>query len=187
MRMTNYRLQKEVENVSESNKKWFKQYLRDILESNKPYYAKADYIGLSIKELDNKLKYISDDIKELQLLKKKLLNAKSIAIKTTAEVLKEYGINRIDGTLISSITISEQKIKLKEYFKILDENALIDLGFYKTVIDEDAVKDAMSIEKQMKKISKYIESGVTQEIIPATIKVNSRKTICDIHTNQLVS
>jgi hypothetical protein len=176
MKMTNYRLQTEVENISEDKKKWFKQYMRDVLESEKPYYSKADYIGLSFKELENKIKYISEDIKELQALKQKLSKAKVLAMEAAAEVLSEYGITRIDGTVISSITVAAQKIKLKEYFEILDEKALVDLGFCKTVVDEEAVKEAMSIPKYMNKIANYVESRVEQETAPAKIKVNTRKS-----------
>ena len=70
MKMTNYRLQTEIENINTDKTEWFKNYVRQVLESNKPYHAKAVYIGLSIKELDNKISYISDDIKELQTLRK---------------------------------------------------------------------------------------------------------------------
>ena len=55
MKMTNYRLQTEIENINTDKTVWFKNYVRQVLESNKPYHAKADYIGLSIKELDNNL------------------------------------------------------------------------------------------------------------------------------------
>ena len=70
MKMTNYRLQTEIENINIDKTEWFKNYVRQVLESNKPYHAKADYIGLSIKELDNKIAYISDDIKEFILPQK---------------------------------------------------------------------------------------------------------------------
>jgi nitrogen fixation/metabolism regulation signal transduction histidine kinase len=109
MKMTNYRLQTEIENINTDKTEWFKNYVRQVLESNKPYHAKADYIGLSIKELDNKIAYIADDIKELQTLKKNLTLAKTTALEATAEVLAEYGIDRLDGTVISSITIAPPK------------------------------------------------------------------------------
>ena len=130
MKMTNYRLQTEIENIKEDKQEWFKNYVRQVFESKKPYHAKADYIGLSMKELDNKIAYIAEDIKELQTLKKNLARAKSIALEATATVLAEYGIDRLDGTSISSITITPKKTKLKETFKIIDAEALIKLGFY---------------------------------------------------------
>ena len=175
MKMTNYRLQTEIENINTDKTEWFKNYVRQVLESNKPYYAKADYIGLSIKELDNKIAYISDDIKELQALKKNLTQAKTTALEATAEVLTEYGIDRLDGTAISSITITPQKTKLKETFKIIDAEELIKLGYYKVIVDEQSVKEAMSTLEGMNQIDKFVEVGISKEEVPARIKVNPKR------------
>jgi len=175
MKMTNYRLQTEIENINTDKTEWFKNYVRQVLESNKPYYAKADYIGLSIKELDNKISYISDDIKELQALKKNLTQAKTTALEATAEVLTEYGIDRLDGTSISSITITPQKTKLKETFKIIDADALIKLGYFSVVVDETSVKEAMSTLEGMNQIDKFVEVGISKEEVPAKIKVNPKR------------
>jgi len=165
-----------MEHINAESQEWFKNYVRQVLESNKPYHAKADYIGLSIKELDNKIEYISEDIKEMQTLKKNLSNAKAIALEAVASVLREYGIDRLDGTAISSITITPQKTKLKENLTILDEQALIQLGYFKVVIDEDAVKEAMQTLESMDEIDRYTQVEVEKEITPACIKVNARRS-----------
>ena len=187
MKMTNYRLQTEIENIKEDKQEWFKNYVRQVLESNKPYHAKADYIGLSMKELDNKISYITEDIKELQALKKNLTNAKSIAMEATATVLAEYGIDRLDGTSISSITITPQKTKLKETFKVTDSDALIKLGFYSVVVDEQSVKDAMLTVEGMNEIDKFVEVGVVSEEVPARIKVNSRRDSSNNQATELLN
>ena len=187
MKMTNYRLQTEIENINTDKTEWFKNYVRQVLESNKPYHAKADYIGLSIKEIDNKLSYISDDIKELQALKKNLATAKTTALEATATVLQEYGIDRLDGTSISSITITPHKTKLKETFKIIDADALIKLGFYSVVVDEQSVKDAMLTVEGMNEIDKFVEVGVVSEETPAKIKVNSRRNSANNQATELLN
>jgi hypothetical protein len=187
MKMTNYRLQTEIENINTDKTEWFKNYVRQVLESDKPYHAKADYIGLSIKELDNKIAYISDDIKELQTLKKNLTLAKTTALEATAEVLAEYGIDRLDGTVISSITIAPPKTKLKETFKIIDSDALIQLGYCKVVVDEDAVKEAMSTLDGMNEIDKYVEVGIAKEEFPAKIKVNARRNSSNNQATELLT
>jgi len=187
MKMTNYRLQTEIENIKEDKQEWFKDYVRQVLESNKPYYAKADYIALSIKEIENKIAYISDDIKELQTLKKNLTLAKNTAQEATAEVLAEYGIDRLDGTAISSITITPPKTKLKESFKILDADALIKLGFYSVVVDESAVKDAMLTVEGMDSIDKYVDVGIIKEELPAKIKINSRRNSANNQATELLN
>ena len=175
MKMTNYRLQTEIENIKEDKQEWFKNYVRQVLESNKPYHAKADYIGLSIKEIENKISYISDDIKELQTLKKNLTTAKTTALEATASVLAEYGIDRLDGTSISSITITPQKTKLKETFKVTDADALIKLGYFSVVVDEASVKEAMLTVEGMNEIDKFVEVGISKEEVSAKIKVNARR------------
>ena len=187
MKMTNYRLQTEIENINTDKTEWFKNYVRQVLESNKPYHAKADYIGLSIKEIDNKIAYINDDIKELQALKKNLTLAKITALEATAEVLAEYGIDRLDGTSISSITITPPKTKLKETFRITDADALIKLGFYKVVVDEGSVKEAMSTLEGMNEIDNFVEVGVVKEEVPAKIRVNFRHNSANNQARELLN
>lgn len=188
MKMTNYRLQSEIETLKEENKQeWFKNYVRQVLESNKPYHAKADYIGLSIHELQNKIDYLSEDIKEMSALKKSLTNAKSIALEAIATVLAEYGIKRLDGTMISSITITPKKVKFNETFKIIDPKALIQLGYYTVVVDEQAVREAMSTLEGMNDVDAYVEVGVSTEEIPACIRVNTRHSHANTQASELLT
>ena len=186
MKMTNYRLQTEIENIKTDKQEWFKDYVRQVLESNKPYHVKADYLGLSIQEIQNKIDYLSSDIKEMAALKKSLTSAKATALEATASVLAEYGIDRLDGTSISSITITPQKTKLKETFKVIDAEALIKLGFYSVVVDEQSVKEAMSNLESMELVDPHIEIGVTSEEIPAKIKVNARRSSSNNQATELL-
>ncbi len=176
MKTTNYRLQTEIEHLTPtSQREWFKNYVREILESKKPYHAKADYIGLSFQELQNKIDYLASDIKELQQLKKTLSEAKTIAQEATASVLTEYGIDRIDGTTISSLTITPSKIKTKDKLVITNKDALMELGYVKVILDEKAVADAMSTIEGMDEIDKFVEVSITTEEVPARIKINSKR------------
>ena len=105
MKVTNYRLQTEIEQLSTSNQKnWFEDYLKSLLESDKPYYQKSDYIALCFFELDNKVNYLSSEIKALTAQKKKLEEAKRLGLEITAKTLKSYGIDKMEGTAISSLT-----------------------------------------------------------------------------------
>jgi hypothetical protein len=187
MKMTNYRLQTEIENIKEDKQEWFKNYVRQVLESNKPYHAKADYIGLSIQEIQNKIDYLSDDIKEMTTLKKSLTNSKATALEATATVLAEYGIDRLDGTAISSITITPKKAKLKETFKITDADALIKLGFCTVIVDEQSVRTEMLTVDGMDAIDKFVEVGVISEEVPARIKVNARRTSQNNQATELLN
>lgn len=188
MKMTNYRLQTEIENIKTDKQEWFKDYVRQVLESNKPYHAKADYLGLSIQEIQNKIDYLSSDIKEMTALKKSLTSAKATALEATAKVLQEeYGIERLEGTSISSITITPQKIKLKETFKVINAEALIKLGFYTVVVDEASVKNAMLTIEGMDLIDAFVEVGVTEEKVAAKIKVNARRSSSHNQATELLN
>ncbi|PHQ58248.1 MAG: hypothetical protein COA30_00840 [Sulfurimonas sp.] len=187
MKMTNYRLQTEMENIKPDNQEWFKDYIRQVLESKKPYHAKADYIGLSIQEIQNKINYLSEDIKEMSTLKRTLTTAKATALEATATVLSEYGIDRLDGTSISSLTITPKKTKLKETFQVIDEQALIKLGYFTVIVDEKSVREAMLTEEGMNEIDEFVEVGVTSEEIPSRIKVNSRKSSSNNQATELLS
>jgi hypothetical protein len=187
MKSTNYRLQTEMENIKADKQEWFKDFVRQILESKKPYFTKADYIGLSIQEIQNKIDYLSEDIQEMIALKKSLTSAKSTALEATATVLAEYGIDRLDGTSISSITITPHKTKIKETFRIVDTDALIKLGYCTVIVDEDSVKEAMLTVEGMNEIDEFVEVGVTNEEVPARIKVNARRSSQNNQATELLS
>ncbi len=187
MKTTNYRLLTEIQNIKSDNPELYKQYVRQVLESDKPYYAKADYIGLSIQEIENKIDYLSEDIKEMSALKKSLMEAKTVALEATASVLSEYGIDRLDGAMISSITITPSKTKLTETFKIIDPQVLIQLGYCSVVVDENAVREAMSTLEGMNEVDPYVEVGVTTESIPARLRVNTRHTSNNTQASELLT
>jgi len=187
MKTTNYRLQTEIEHLTPtSQKNWFKNYVREILESKKAHYQKADYIGLSFQELQNKIDYLASDIKELQQLKKTLSEAKTIAQEATASVLAEYGIDRIDGTAISSLTITPSKIKTTDKLVITDAEALKALGYVKVILDEKAVADAMCTIEGMDEIDKFVEVSIVTEKVPARIKVNMKRSSVNNETSELL-
>ncbi len=187
MKMTNYRLQTEMEHIKPDSQEWYKDYVRQVLESNKPYHAKADYIGLSIQEIQNKIDYLGNDIKEMTALKKTLTASKATALEATASVLEEYGIDRLDGTSISSITITPHKTKLKETFQVIDEESLIKLGFYTVIVDEQSVKAEMLTVEGMDKIDAFVEVSVISEEVPARIKVNARRSSSNNQATELLS
>ena len=130
MKLINYQLQTQIEYLSdEKPNNFFKEYLQGILEdTSKPYYQRADYIGLSMQEIKSKIDTLSSDISELQALKKKLSNALEIEKVQVAEIFASNGIDRIDGNIISSLTLTNASSKTKDEIFIKDENAVINLG-----------------------------------------------------------
>ena len=184
MKTTNYRLQSEIEHLSPtSQKEWFRNYMKDVLESNKAYYIKSDYIALSFIELDNKLLYLSNEIKALGELKKKLTEAKTLGLEIAAQTLQEYGIDKMEGTAISSLTISPQKVKQKETIRIKNPNKVMELGYVNFSVDEKAVKDALKHKELFVQLDPYIDVSLEDEIVPARLKINKKRGAPNIATD----
>ena len=176
MKTTNYRLQTEIEHLTPLKQSdWFKNYFTQVLESDKPYYVKSDYIALSFLEVDNKLTYLSEEIKALTALKKRLTEAKTLGLEIAAEMLLSYGIDKMEGTAISSLTITPSKTKVKESLHIINPMKVMELGYMKYSVDEKAVKVAIKDMKSLEELDPYIELDITEETIPPRLKINKKR------------
>lgn len=178
MKLVNYQLQTQIEYLSEEKpNNFFKEYLQTILEdTSKPYFQRADYIGLSMQEIRSKIDTLSSDISDLQALKKKLTSALEIAKELTANVFLENGIDRIDGNIISSLTLTNATSKTKDEIIIKNEDALINLGYVKFSVDIDAVEKALTTKEGKKELKKYVDVMPITITHAAKIKVNTKRT-----------
>ena len=178
MKLVNYQLQTQIEYLGENKtNSHFKDYLKSVLEdTSKPYYQRADYIGLSLNEIKSKIDTLTSDISELQALKKKLNSALEIAKELTANVFLENGIDRIDGNIISSLTLSNATSKTKDEIFIKDENAVMGLGYVKFSVDLDAVEKALQTKVGQKELKKFVDVTTLTITNPAKIKVNTKRT-----------
>lgn len=178
MKLVNYQLQTQIEYLAENKaNNFFKEYLQGILEdTSKPYYQRADYIGLSLNEIKSKIDTLTSDISDLQALKKKLNSALEIAKELTANVFLENGIDRIDGNIISSLTLTNPTSKTKDEILIKNENALINLGYVKFSVDYEAIEKALQTKEGKKELKKFVEVTPITISTPAKIKVNTKRT-----------
>ncbi|MCT7466945.1 hypothetical protein N5T78_10160 [Aliarcobacter cryaerophilus] len=190
MEIKKYRLQTEMENLKEGNEEWFKDYVRGVLESNKPYFEKADYIAYSINQISNKLDYISNEIKELQELKKFLSNSKELAMQITASILtNEYGISKLEsGVAISSITITPEKSKTSQVITIKNEQAVLGLGYVSFIPDYSAIEVdlANKSKAELKDLMQFIEVNTITEITPQKIKINNKKAVNSTKSDEII-
>jgi hypothetical protein len=170
-------VERQVERASLESQEWLKREFRTILESEKDYTRKADYIGFSIVSIDNKIDGIEEEIKELLELKANLKAAKEIALITGAEIFQEYGIDKIEGLGISSITIAKESIKTKTKLKVLNEDALIKDGYFKVILDQDAIIQAYSKADERAKILNYCEVSLITEKSNAKLKINKKRGV----------
>ena len=178
MKLVNYQLQTQIEYLGEDKpNNFFKKYLQGILEdTSKPYYQRADYIGLSLNEIKSKIDTLTSDISELQALKKKLSNALDIAKVQVAEIFIANGIDRIDGNIISSLTLTNATTKTKDEIIIKNEDALINLGYVKFSVDLEAVEKALQTKEGKKELKKLVDVIPITVTTPAKIKVNTKRT-----------
>ena len=178
MKLVNYQLQTQIEYLSDDKpNNFFKEYLQSILEdTSKPYYQRADYIGLSLNEIKSKIDTLTSDISDLQALKKKLSNALEIAKVQVADIFIANGIDRIDGNIISSLTLTNPTTKTKDEILIKDEKTLINLGYVKFSVDLEAIEKALQTKEGKKELKKLVEVMPITVITPAKIKVNTKRT-----------
>ena len=178
MKLINYALQTQIEYLGENKtNNFFKEYLQSILEdTSKPYYQRADYIGLSMQEIKSKIDILTSDISDLQALKKKLSSALEIAKVQVAEIFIGNGIDRIDGNIISSLTLTNPTSKTKDEILIKDEKTLINLGYVKFSVDLEAIEKALQTKEGKKELKKLVEVMPITVITPAKIKVNTKRT-----------
>ena len=190
MELKKYRLQTEMENLKQGNEEWFKDYVRGVLESNKPYFEKADYIAYSINQISNKIDYISNEIKELQDLKKSLNNSKELAMQITASILtNEYGISKLEsGVAISSITVTPEKSKTSQVITIKNEQAVLGLGYVSFIPDYSAIEvDLVKKSKaELKELMQFIEVNTITETIPEKIKINNKKAVNSTKSDEII-
>ena len=172
-----YRLQTEMENLKIGSVNWFKDYIKQVLESDKQYYEKTDYIAYSINQLQNKIDYVSSEIKELQDLKKSLASSKELAMEITASVLAEYGIDKLEGANISSITITQEKSKTENLILIKDEQAVMRLGFVSFSPDYEAIEKTLTTKDGFvcDELSQYVEVSKITTTTQSKIKINNKR------------
>ena len=178
MKLVNTQLQSQMERLAkEKSTEYFIDYVRSILEdTSRPYHKRADYVGLSILELQSKIDTLTQDIQELQKLKKRLSEASEIAKEVIASIFVIHGIDRMDGNILSSITLSPETSKTKLSLKILDEKAVMSLGYIKYEPDITAVEQAMLSIEGMEELEEHVSIESTSVTIPAKIKVNTKRT-----------
>lgn len=185
MKFVNYKLQTQMENLNEdSTNQYFKEYLKSILEANTPYFQKADYIGLSLQEIASKLEYIGTDIRELQAYKKKLQTALALAKELVADVFIQNGVDRVDGNLISSLTLQAESTSTKSDVVILDENKVMGLGYVKFSPDIEAIKIALETSKGKIELEGLVSVITETTTIKPKVKVNSKKAFNNTNNTQ---
>ena len=171
-----YQLERDIESVTTSSRYWLKERFKEVLESDKESTRKCDYLGYSILNIDAKLHLLEEEIKELRHLKEHLKSAKELALEVGAELLGEYGITKLEGMGISSISVYQPLHTPKLIITVNNEQALIKAGFVKEVVDVTSIKEAYESGQYRKLIEEQCDIRYETISEPKRVKINKRRS-----------
>lgn len=110
------------------------------LEATSPNRV-TDYVAFGLDNLDSQIQRMKDAKKELDFLIKEVENQKDIIKRGVSKWLSDVGIDKLDGDLTSSMKITIPKAK--ENLNVINEDSLINQGYFKMSLDKTAVKNAI--------------------------------------------
>lgn len=155
---------------------WFRQSITNILENPKlTSFYKCDAISEAFISLDVKLQYLKEQQRLLANLKKQLEIAKDLAKEEVSKALVSFGVSKLEGMKVSSITASKESVKTVAKLEILDKEALLRAGYFKVELDIPAVEEALLSADKRAEIQDYADMKIEKVVKGATIRINKRK------------
>jgi hypothetical protein len=157
-------------------KQWFYQSVINILENPKlSAFTKADQIADAFISLDAKLDYIIEQQRLLANLKKQIEIAKELAKEEVSKALLSYGVTKLEGMKVSSITASKETVKSVAKLQILNEEELLKAGYFKVELDLQAIEEALLSADKREEVQDYTDMKIEKVVKSATIRINKRK------------
>lgn len=155
---------------------WFRQSITNVLENPKlTSFYKCDAISEAFISLDAKLQYLKEQQRLLANLKKQIEIAKELAKEEVSKALVSFGVNKLEGMKVSSITVSKESVKSVAKLEILDKEALLRAGYFKIELDIPAVEEALLSADKRAEIQDYADMKIEKVVKSATIRINKRK------------
>ena len=169
---------------NKETKEWFFGSIVSILQNESlPYFKKADTISSAFLNIDSRLIYIKDQIRLLQQIKKQLETSRSNAKEQVAKALTSFGVEKLEGVQVSSISITPASDKSVSHIEILNEDELIKAGYFSVVVDMEAVEEALYSADQRHEVEAYVNTRIETVHKPSTIRINKRKAVILDSTN----
>ena len=159
-------------------KEWFFGSIVTILQNEAmPYFTKAEKITNAFIMIDSKIQYIKEQTKLLQQVKKQLELSQRNAKEQVAKALTSFGVSKLEGISVSSITVNPASETSKTFVEALDKDALIRAGYYTVVVDMEAVEEALYSADQRHEVEAYVNTRIEVTQKPASIRINKRKVV----------
>jgi len=160
------------------SKEWFNQSVMNILKApTQSSFAKADRIAEVFTSIDVKIDYIKEQQKLLASLKKQFELAKTYAKVEVSNSFVSLGVLKLEGLAISSITATKATDKSVAKLVILNEDELLNRGFFKVELDKEAIEKALLSADQRDEVSEFADMSIELVHKPATIRINKRKSL----------
>jgi len=170
------------------SKEWFNQSVMNILKAPiQSSFAKADRVAEAFTSLDVKIDYIKEQQKLLASLKKQLELAKTYAKIEVSNSLISLGVTKLEGLAVSSITATKATDKSVARLVILDEDELLNRGFFKIELDKEAIEKALLSADQRDEVKDYADMTIELVHKPATIRINKRKSLAQEEPTQIAA
>ena len=170
------------------SKEYFNQSVMNILKAPViSSFAKADRVAEAFTSIDVKINYIKEQQKLLASLKKQLEAAKAYAKIEVSDALVSLGVMKLEGLAISSITVSKATDKSVAKLVILDEDELLNRGFFKIELDKEAIEKALLSADQRDEVKNYADMTIELVHKPATIRINKRKILAQEEPTQIAA
>lgn len=127
----------------------------------------ADYIGLANDNILSAIERLKKAENELKAIRVEAERQLDIINEGAAEWLQDSGVDKLSGDRVSSVSVLDREFK--EDLIVTDEEHLINAGYFKTVLDKTAIKNAIKDGAEVE--------GACIEIthLPAKARVNRRK------------
>lgn len=155
---------------------WFYQSVINILENqNLTSFTKTDQIADAFISLDSKLDYIVEQQRLLASLKKQIEIAKELAKEEVSKALLSFGVTKLEGMKVSSITASKETLKSVAKLQILNEDELLKAGYFKVELDLQAIEEALLSADKREEVQDYADMKIEKVVKGATIRINKRK------------
>ena len=161
---------------NEQAKKWFSQSVKNILESRLDSFTKSDVIADTFISIDAKIDYIKEQQKLLSNLKKQLESAKTYAKEEVSNNLLSFGVMKLEGLKVSSITVTKSSETTVAKLEVLNKDELLKLGYFKVVLDEEAIEQALLSADKRPEVEEYADLKIETISKRATIRINKRKS-----------
>ena len=108
-------------------------------------------------------------------LKKQIEISKELAKEEVSKALLSFGITKLEGIKVSSITASKETVKTVAKLQILNEDELLKAGYFKVELDLEAIEEALLSADKREEVQDYADMKIEKVIKGGTIRINKRK------------